>query len=507
MQHSHKFSNPKSIRGKKQGGFALLSALLALVVIGFITSSNIISQQLATELTAGSLQGELLTNVARGANKYTMENYGLLQKGMAVSKNGITLAVGSDVGQSMSPTVDNLIAMGYLNTGTTEQSRLGNAKYQVILERIPAGCVDTACKIPGRVYIDKPIRKPGSTDMAGLQVGAIMDKVGSDVLVSLDGTPTILNSPTGATFANPVTGTPVGVVAHRIGFGASIFDDFLIVNDPRDPNFQGNFTVAGNSTFNSSVTINGPATVAGPISAIDTLSGCIRAGMLPGAPAGGGSAFVTNTACLKTVNLDTVTALGSIEVKNASGIVVATLNPDGTIVANTRTIAPASKVTSGFVPNTACNAAAANDIAQNASTPGLVVCRNNIWTPIGLTISSVGSVCSVEGAAGVTMTGLGLFCQGGIWIANADRIGHFSTQDTFIGHHNMLVDKPFCPSNGIQRINFNPTGAEFSPAVGIRSTYFVTEDLGPRWRLKIIDANNIAVPDGQGLVTTGCWFN
>lgn len=393
-----------------------------------------------------------------------------------------------------------------------------------MLERLPAGCVATACQIPGRVYIDKPIRKAGSTEMAGLQVGAIIEKVGGDVLVSLDGSATVLSSTTGTTYTNPVTATPVGVVGHRIGFGASIFDDYLIVNDPRNPNFQGNFTVAGTSIFNSGVKVNGNTvnngsiSATGPIGTLDVLSACLRAGFLAGAVGGGGSAFVTNSACVKTVNLDgqtgVVTATGAVEVWSG-GAVVATLKPDGTIVAATRTIAPASKVTASFVPNTACSAAAANDIAQNSATAGLVVCRNNLWTPVGLTISAVGSACSVSGASGVSITGLGLFCQGGIWIANADRIGHFSAQDTFAGHHGMFVDKPNCPSNGQPRIFFNPTGAEFSPeakatnTMGRRSTYFVTQDdvANGRWMLKVVDADGVGLPDGEGLATTGCWYN
>lgn len=344
----------------------------------------------------------------------------------------------------------------------------------------------------------------------------------ADVLVSLDGSATVLSSSTGTTYTNPVTATPVGVIAHRIGFGASIFDDYLIVNGPRNPNFQGNYTVTGTSIFNSGVTVNGNTvnngsiSATGPIGTLDTLSACIRAGFLAGAVGGGGSAFVTNNACVKTVTLDgqtgVVTATGAVEVWSG-GLVVATLKPDGTIVASTRTIAPASKVTASYVPNTACPAAAANDIAQSSASAGLVVCRNNLWTPVGLTVSAVGAVCSVPGAAGVSITGLGLFCQGGIWIANADRIGHFSSQDNFVGHHGMTADKPNCPSNGVPRIYFNPTGAEFSPTatalngMGLRSTYFLTQDIGAQWLLKVIDASGTAVPDGQGLVTTGCWYN
>lgn len=504
----------KRVIKNSQRGFALVGTLLALVVMGVITAGQIISQQTEAQRTSGSLQAQILMEISVGANQYVMENYPKFQNDLSVTSNGVTVAHGTDEGQTMSPTIANLVSMNYLSANTSNRAKLNDGIYKIKLEKIPAGCLPADCNITGALYIDKAILNPGTTEMAPLKIGAIMNRIGSDVAVALNTNPAILKSPSGIEMTNPVSVTAVGVVGHRLGFGSKAFGKYLIVRDPRDPDFQGNFTVAGNSTFNNNVTVNGNTTntgsitAGGPVSTIDSLSACIRAGFEPGAPAGGGSAFVTNNACLKTVNLDgltgVVSATGAVEVRSG-GVVVATLRSDGTILATTRTEAPVAKLTASYAPNTACNASQANDVAQNSLNPGLVVCRNNIWVPTGLTFGVVGGVCSPNGGFGITTLNLGLFCQGGIWVANADRIGKFASQDSFVGHHGMLIDKPSCPSNGAPRIYFTPTGAEFSPAVGIRSTYFLTADLGAQWQLRVVDANGIAVPDGQGITTTGCW--
>lgn len=501
---------------QRQEGFALVSALLALVVMGFITAATIIGQQTDSQRTAGSLQGQVLMEIATGVNQYVMENYPSLQNDTAVTVNAVTLATGAAEGETMAPTIANLIAMNYLRTGITNQAQLGGGQYRIILQKTPAACVGTACNITGVLYINQALVRPGTTEMAPLQIGAIMNRVGSDVAVALNTNPAVMVSPSGTTFDNPISATSAGVVGVRVGFGSGAFGKYLIVRDPRDPDFQGNFTVAGNSTFNSSVQVNstlnstGNITSGTGVSAIDTLTACIRAGMESGPAAGGGSVFVRNNACLNTVTLDGLTgrisATGSIEVTNG-GTVVASINPDGTVFANTRVTAPAAKLTASYVPNTACNAAQANDVAQNASSSGLVVCRGNLWIPIGLPTGTIGQPCPVNGSTGIQTDGVGIICQGNLWIAQVDRIGRFSVQDSFIGHHNDLVAKPGCPSDGVAKIDFTAIAGEFSPAVGIRSTYFLVDDLGANWRLRIVDAMNNAIPDGQGITKTGCWYN
>lgn len=254
---------------RSQGGFGIISALLALV-IGSVVSVGVIEGK-ATEVNvnSGRLQGDLLNLMRDATNNYAMENYPALQQNQPVTKNGVTLSGA----QAMTPQIADLIGMGYLPTGTSAQARLSSGVYRVSLARTPAGCAGVACNITGQVYIDQPIRKYGSTDMNGVAIGALMDRVGGDVLVSLPSSPANLQGMNGTTLANPVAGNPAGVVGTRVGFGAAGFGRFLIINDPRDPNFQGNLTVAG-QIQGQDVTANNAVVATNSVGVGTGLSGC-----------------------------------------------------------------------------------------------------------------------------------------------------------------------------------------------------------------------------------------
>lgn len=505
-----------SRRPKRQAGFIMLETSLSLLVALAAAFLTYWSSHRADLATQAMTQADNLASVAKAADTLVTAHYDDYQAGLPVTQNGVTLAFGTDDGQSMKPTIANLRAMGLGLTAGSDfgnYKSLGDATYVTTIQRSPAGCEASAngkdCNVSGMVCMNMPVRDLSAPagEIDGFGLGKMIGKLGGDGGASILGSQANITGAGGAwTATNPVAGAPAGIICARFGFGSSAFMNFLRVRDSRDPDFQGTFTVAGVSNFNSTVNILGA-----PVNVVDTLSGCIRAGMTPGDAAQGGTAFTKNAACAQTILLEgqtgIVSASGAVQVKDAGGNVLASLNADGTVVATTRSIAPTSKLTASYTPNTACGAPFANDIAQNLSSPGLVVCRNNIWTPIGLPIGALGGACTVEGAAGVATNGLGLFCQGAMWIANADRMGHFASQDSFVGHHNTTANKPGCASNGVPRIYFSATGGEFSPVAGVRSTYFVTQDTGAQWLLKVIDANGVAVPDGQGVVTTGCWYS
>jgi hypothetical protein len=121
---------------------------------------------------------------------------------------------------------------------------VNSGKYQIQFSKSPAGCVGTACNMPGFIYIDKPVVLLQTADMNGVVIGSFLRRLGGDALVALNTDPTVLRSMSGATVSNPLAGSPEGVIGARVGFGSSAFGNFLRLNDSRDPNFQGNLTVA-----------------------------------------------------------------------------------------------------------------------------------------------------------------------------------------------------------------------------------------------------------------------
>ncbi len=418
----------------RQSGVTLLSVMLALVVSAIIAAGQIQAQQLNQKLTAGRLQGDVLSLMKDAANNYAMESYPALQLDQPVTKAAVTLAPGAANGQAMAPTIANLIAMGYLPAGTNGTSQLNNGVYRVALQKVPAGCAGAACNITGVVYIDQPIRQPGSADMAGVEIGALIDKVGGDVMVALNTNPGTLISINGVTLANPL-GPMQGVVGARVGFGASGFGRFLVLNDPRDPNFQGhlttlgNLTIGGSSTFAGPMTVNNTVTTSGEVN----VNNCVR---LQGDGRGGFN-------CLDPTDLPSGYAGGvrAIDVV-ASGNVLASDAPAGftgnngnfalmsrggagveAMVRTSGQVAGNRLVPTGaYAPGAACSESGALARSSAVTSGGvLVVCSGSVWTPLS-TVAVAGATCPVNGQGALDTSGRQLYCFNNTWIYMNDLV-------------------------------------------------------------------------------------
>lgn len=400
----------------RQTGFALLSVLLALVMTAIIVAGQITAQQLAQKVTAGRLQGDVLKLIKDAANNYTMESYPALQLDQPVTVEGVTLAAGSTEGQSAAPSIANLIAMKYLPPGTSATAQLNGGTYRVRLEKVPAGCASVACNITGTVYIDQPIVQPGTTEIAGVQIGALIDSVGGDVVVALNTNPGTLIGINGATVPNPVSGGPAGVVGARVGWGASGFGRFLVLNDPRDPHFQGNVSIAGDVNIGGSTTFNGDVNVNNCVRLQQDGRGgfnCLDPNDLPTGFAGGvravdmvasGNVLASDAPSTFTGN-NTNFALLSPGVAGGEAMV----RTSGR-VAGDRLIP-----TGAYAPGSACTDAGAVARSTAAASGGvLVVCSGVVWTPLS-TVATAGAACPVEGQGAVDAQGRQLYCFNGTW--------------------------------------------------------------------------------------------
>lgn len=410
-------------RRTTQSGYALLSAMLALVVLAIVTATQIEGRQLEQKLTAGRLQGDVLNLIKDAANNYAMENYPALQSDLPVSKAGVSLAPGTSSGQSFAPTIANLIAMDYLPAGSKTVSQLNSGSYRVLLSKVPAGCAGPACNVTGMVYIDQPVRQPGTTNIAGVQVGALIEKVGGDVLVALSGNPGNLVGINGMTTPNPL-GASEGVVGARVGFGASGFGRFLVLNDPRDPNFQGNLTVrqnlsiGGSSTFTGPVTVNNTLTTTGDVD----VNNCIRlkkdgrAGFnckdpydVPaGWDAGVRAWDVVADGSVLTAEVPSTWAGPNTPGKWS----VMSRDSEAYIQTSGRMAGNRIIPTGLYAPGATCTEPGA--IGRSSAGPTGVMCSNSVWTPL-VTVAAAGGVCPVNGQGAVDAQGRQLYCFNGRW--------------------------------------------------------------------------------------------
>ena len=251
---SHRGLLPGGARARRQRGNALVFALLGLLISAIGAMGVLQGSRLQARHEAGNGEATILDNLRGAANNAIFEAMGLIQSGAAFSKNGVTITPASVAGELVwSPSIAQLVAMGYLPPGwTATTSTLNNAPYAVAFSRVPAGCVAAACNIEGHVVLQGPIRS-GSADSDGAVIGPILARIGADSGVSLPTDPAHIQGFGNTwTLDNPVPGRPAGVVAVRIGTASSGFGQFVRIGDTRDPNLQGNLTVAGNTLFGGS---------------------------------------------------------------------------------------------------------------------------------------------------------------------------------------------------------------------------------------------------------------
>ncbi|MEP6505175.1 MAG: hypothetical protein ABJD97_17685, partial [Betaproteobacteria bacterium] len=243
-------SPPARAARRRQFGNGLVFALLGLLISALGAVGILQNSRLQAKREAGTGEATILDNLRIATNNAILESMALIQAGAAFGKNGVSVAP-VDVGGELTwrPGIAQLVAMGYLPPGwTATASTLNDAPYAIAFKRIPAGCVAAACNIEGHVVLEGPIRNGDASD--GAVIGPILARIGADSGVSLPIDPAHIQG-FGHTWTldNPVAGQPAGVVAVRVGTAGSGYGAFVRVGDTRDPNLQGNLSVAGNTLF------------------------------------------------------------------------------------------------------------------------------------------------------------------------------------------------------------------------------------------------------------------
>lgn len=541
-------------RRRSQQGFGIVSALLALVIGAVVAMGQIEGVRVERQTKSGALQGDLLNLIKAAYNDYAMENYPALQSNLPVTKNGVTLAPGAAFGQAMAPRVQDLVNMGYLSAGTTDQAMLAGGTYRGVFRREPLACVGTACNIPGTLYIDQPILVPGTAEMNGLAVGSLIERIGGDALVALNTAPAQMVAINGANVPNPVAGNPPGVVGARVGFGASGFGRFLVLNDPRDPNFQGDVTVAGTL---SAGTVTAPVVIGNSIGAGAGAGGCRLGEILAS-----GEVLSRSAACVRRAWIDG--ANGQVGVADAGGVTrvlldgdsgevtsrdgtgavragfnyqgadsvafadlvrnnanTAGLRPDGVVfgdqflnnagnagVRNTGTVFGtlgdfnAIRINDTAAPGGACTEANSAVWGFVGTSPTLLRCDAGAWVAAnGVEIAAAGGACAVPNQQAVTALGVGLICHNATWMSLADRMGRWAVAETISVSHGSLVPKPACGSGGLARIYAIPQAIDSTSLY----TNFSASDNGGSWTANITGPAGEALL-GSAIAQVGCFY-
>lgn len=227
-----------------QAGIGMISVMLGLALMG-VASLTYLSHNLEKKkIDSGIEIAKRVDPVVVGVNRYISEMYSQLQSGLPINHKGHNLTVGDSAGQTMSPTISDLVSMEYLPTDFNSELYVNNSAsdYIIKLDKVPAGCLPKDCEISGYLALSSPvINKNGEQEP--LIIGSFRKTIGPDAIVSLNTNRESLISGHGFSFPNPINNNPPGVIGVALGHGTSEFGQYLTLNDSRDPNFRGELSV------------------------------------------------------------------------------------------------------------------------------------------------------------------------------------------------------------------------------------------------------------------------
>ena len=239
----------------RQRGFVSLEAAFAILLVGIASVVTWSAAQRASEAEIATLQADALLAIRSAAHKLVMNNYAAYQNADDIKKNNVVvLPNGDNAGNSRRPTVANLkgLDLGIDNIANEGiYKSLSSAGYDITMTRGPAGCESSPlgrdCHVSGMVCLNQPVRSRndaiGEVDTVGL--GVMLGRMAGKGGASLLGSEASITASDGSwQVTNPYPGTPAGIVCARFGWGTED-DDYLRLNDTRDPNFKGGETISG----------------------------------------------------------------------------------------------------------------------------------------------------------------------------------------------------------------------------------------------------------------------
>lgn len=239
----------------RQRGVGVVELSLALIVLSTVIFWGFRTWMQYEDGRRAENQAQVLTQIRDAAETLVFEHYADFQAGLPIERNGVTLDFGEDVGEMLSPTVEqlNAMAVGLHNASPSPYYKsLSNGGYVIRIRREPAGCEATPngqeCNITGLACFDQTLADPRHPEnvVDGRAIGRMLNALGANGGASLDDDGSMIYGFGGAWETdNPVPSQPVGIVCTRFGFGSAGFANFLRVRDTRDPQFQNNVTVGG----------------------------------------------------------------------------------------------------------------------------------------------------------------------------------------------------------------------------------------------------------------------
>lgn len=256
----------RSRRAKRQAGTLLveLSIFLAITTFIAVVSSGKLKADL-DDVVAEST-GTYMLSVKGGLDSFLSSTFDDIARGRYdVVRSGTSAGPGGsgrpaypsfrlertlgDGTEEFSLALLDLRRAKNVPSGFPAAAPLGNAPLIKVVRSGGATCPGTQCRIDAVAYTSRPlnsgIARFGDSNMVGK---FLMSTAGYGMAAQLDN-PAELRGATGA-FANPVDLGMDGIVGVHALLDTTMYEQFVRIRDTRDPDLQGNLSVAGTTNLN-----------------------------------------------------------------------------------------------------------------------------------------------------------------------------------------------------------------------------------------------------------------
>ncbi|WP_025139629.1 hypothetical protein [Achromobacter sp. DH1f] len=398
-------------------------------------------------------------------------------------------------------------------SGFPASAPLGNIPLIRVIRSGGATCPGTQCRIDAMAYSSRPlnsgIARFGDSNMIGK---FLMSTAGYGMAAQVDN-PAELRGATGA-FANPVDLGMDGIVGVHALLDTTMYEQFVRIRDSRDPDLQGNLTVAGTTNLN---VVN----VKGDLGVGDDGAGkhCVEIrpegrvlvnceGLLQasrGEFAGGKQTVVDGTVGVTTKGLvdsdgglrvrgTSVTAVGEdegldLKLGTNSGVAIRRQDGTDTRVESTQFDAQKLRLRNASATVRASQPCSAEQLGMMALTTqgGVAYCNDagtqgTLWMEF-LRVATEGDSCGAQTVGGSLAQGTAgtLVCRNGNWRKLSDQYSALTLVASRIVMNGDTVPKPACGNLGSSLIYLVPRAFDSTrPA-----WEWVAENSGGLWRVRV----------------------